>query len=192
MLAEAVEVIRQLWEGGYQSFDGEYYQVQNARIYTLPDPLPEIMVAASGPEAAELAGEVGDGLISTAPQQELIEAFEQGGGQGKPRFGQLTVCWARTEQEAVKTALEHWPTAAVPGELGQELPLPKHFEHAASLVREEDIAKSIICGPDPEKHRKAIKEYFDAGFDHVYLHQVGPDQEGFFSFCQQEVLPKLT
>src|SRR4051794_7187219 len=94
MLEEAVEVIRLLWQGGYQTHRGKHYTVEQARLYTLPEQLPEIYVAAAQPNAAELAGRIGDGLISVAPEQDLAENFEQGGGKGKPRYGHLTVCWA--------------------------------------------------------------------------------------------------
>ena len=191
MLEEAVEVIRLLWQGGSQSHRGRYYTVENARIYTLPPELPPIVVAAGGPRAAELAGRIGEGLISTSPQAELVEQFEAAGGVAKPRYGQLTVCWARDEAAARRTAHEWWPVTAIKGELGQELPLPRHFEQAASMVSEDDVAETVICGPDPEWHIGAIQQFVEAGFDHVYVHQVGPDQEGFFQFYQREVLPRF-
>jgi G6PDH family F420-dependent oxidoreductase len=191
MLEEAVELIRLLWEGGTQTYRGLHYVVENARIYTLPDQLPPILVAASGPRAAEAAGAIGDGLITTSPEAELLRQFDAGGGSDKPRYGQLTVCWAQDEVTARRTAFEYWPTAAVKGELTQELPTPAHFEQAAQMVREDDVAQAIICGPDPEQHLAGVKEFVDAGFDHVYIHQIGPDQEGFFRFYEREILPKL-
>jgi coenzyme F420-dependent glucose-6-phosphate dehydrogenase len=190
MLEEAIEVIRKLWTGKTVSHRGDYYTVENARIYTLPDDPPPIVVAASGEKAAGLAGEIGDGFWSTAPKRELIEAFQGAGGSGM-RLGGLHVCWAASESDAVKIAHEWWPNAGIPGELGQELPMPAHFEQAASLVTPDQIADTVVCGPDPERHRAAIKEYVDAGFDHVYVHQIGPDQHGFFDFYAREVLPKL-
>ena len=191
MLEEAVEVIRLLWQGGYQRHRGRYFTVENARIYTLPDQLPQVMVAASGPSAAELAGRIGDGIIGTSPQGELIQAFEGVGGSGKPRYGQLQVCWAEDEAQARKTAFQFWPNAVIKGELSAELPLPRHFEQAAQMVTEEDVAQSVPCGPDPERHVERIQQYIDAGYDHVYLHQIGPDQEGFIRFAQNEILPRL-
>ena len=187
MLEEAIGVIRQLWQGGYQTHRGEHYRVENARIYSLPEELPPIAVAAGGPEAAELAGRAGDALVSTSPDAELVDAYRKAGGSG-PRYGQLTVCWAENERDAVKTALEWWPTAAVKGELGQELPLPRHFEQAAENLDEEAIAEVIVCGPDVDRYLEGITLFEDAGFDHVYLHQVGPDQEGFFDFARRELL----
>jgi coenzyme F420-dependent glucose-6-phosphate dehydrogenase len=190
MLEEAVEVIRLLWEGGPQTHRGPHYRVENARIYDLPEQAIPILIAAKGERAGTLAGRVGDGLVGVAPEEELIRTFERAGGEGKPRYGQLHVCWAEDEAEARKTATEWWPNTSVPGELGVELPLPRHFEQAAEVVREEDVAGSVVCGPDPEAHLEAIRSYLDAGYDHVYLHQVGPDQEGFFRFYEREVLPK--
>ena len=191
MLEEAIAVIRLLWEGGTKSHRGRHYTVQNARIYTLPEQPVPIMVAAAGSKAAELAGRVGDGFVGTSPEAETIQAFEQAGGRGKPRYGQMTVCWAEDEASARKTALEFWPTGAIPGELGQELPMPAHFEQAAQLVTEEMIAESVVCGPNPQRHIDEIQSYVDAGYDHVYVHQVGPDQEGFIDFYQRQVLPRF-
>ncbi len=191
MLVEAVQVIRLLWQGGTRSHRGKHYVVENARVYTLPEQPPPIMVAAGGPRAAEAAGRIGDGFIGVAPKAELIKKFEEAGGVGKPRYGQLTVCWAPDEAQARRIAYEWWPTAAIKGELSQELKLPAHFEQAAGMVTEGDVAKAILCGPNPDRHIAKIKEFFDAGYDHVSIHQVGPDQEGFFRFYQREVLPRL-
>ena len=191
MLEEAIEVIRLLWQGGYQSHEGKHYRVEEARLYTLPDEPPPIAVAAAKKGAAALAGRAGDALIAVAPDEELVEAFRAAGGQDKPLYGQVTVCWAESEEEARRTAHEWWPTAAVPGDLSQELPLPRHFEQAAKAVSEGDVAEAVVCGPDPEPHVAQIREFADAGFDHVYIHQVGPDQDGFFEFYEQEILPRV-
>jgi coenzyme F420-dependent glucose-6-phosphate dehydrogenase len=191
MLEEAIEVVRELWRGEETSFHGDYYDVQDARIYTLPERLPEIVVAANKPEAARLAGRLGDGLCSTAPAAPVVETFRQAGGEGKPCFGMVHVCYAPSEAEARRTAHEHWPNAAIGGDLGQELPRPRHFEQAARMVREEEVGEAVPCGPDPAVHLRAIQEYIDAGFDHVYIHQIGPDQERFLAFCEREILPTV-
>jgi len=191
MLEEAIAVIRQLWQGGTQSHHGHYYTVENARLYTLPETLPQIFVAASGPSAAELAGRVGDGLISTAPDKAIVRSFTDAGGAGKPHYAQLTVCWAADEDAARRTAYEVWPNAGVKGELSQELPTPTHFEQAAKMVNEDAVAQEVICGPDPERHIKAIQKYIDAGYDHIYIHQVGPDQAGFCQFYAEQIMPKF-
>lgn len=191
MLEEAVEVIRLLWQGGSQSHYGAYYTVENARIYTLPDTPPPIMIAAGGEKSGELAGRIGDGLISTAPDDEVVNTFEKAGGKHLPKYGQITVCVAKDEKTAVKMAHKYWPNAALTGTLHQDLPTPQTFESAVKTVREEDIAESIICGNDPRKHHEAIQSFMDAGFDHIYVHQVGPDQEIFFKFYHEQILPEF-
>jgi G6PDH family F420-dependent oxidoreductase len=191
MLAEAIEVIRLLWEGGMRDHRGRYYTVENARLYTLPKKPPPLMVAAIAPRAVQLAGRLGDGLISTAPQAETVQRFAQAGGSGKPRYGQATVCWAPDEAQARRTASEWWPNTALEGQLNVELALPEHFEQAVALVREEHVAEKVVCGPDPERHLEQIRKFVDAGYDHVYVHQIGPDQEGFFRFYAREIIPRL-
>ena len=190
MLAEAVGVMRELWGGGLVSHRGAHYTVENARLYTLPSKPLEVVVAAGGQEAAALAGRIGDGIVGTAPDGDLLAAFDSAGGAG-PRYGQVTVCWAKSRPEAIRTALEWWPNAGLRGTLPQELPLPSHFEQAAAMVSEDDIADAIACGPDPSEHLEKIRAFVDAGYDHVYIHQVGPDQQGFFRFYERELHPAL-
>jgi G6PDH family F420-dependent oxidoreductase len=191
MLEEAVDVIRTLWQGGLQSYHGSYYDVENARIYTLPDELPPIMVAGAGEKSATLAGEIGDGLINTSPAEEVVNSFEGSGGAGKPKYMQIQVCWAKDRQTGLKTLHETWPNGGISGQISQELPLPSHFEQVASLVREEDVAGSAAHGPDVDMYIEKIQAGIDAGFDHIYLHQVGQDQEGFFAFAEKEILPRF-
>jgi coenzyme F420-dependent glucose-6-phosphate dehydrogenase len=190
-LEEAIEVMRLLWEGGYQSHYGKHYTVEQARIYTLPDEPVPIAVAAAQPKAAQLAGRVGDVFISVAPEKELVQEFDGAGGSGKPRYGQVTVCYAQSEEEAKKTALEIWPNGGMSGPIGQELAIPSHYEAVAELLTADQVAETVICGPDPQRHAEAIREYEQAGFDHVWVHQVGRDQESFLRFYAEQVLPEL-
>ena len=192
ILEEAVEIIRELWTGKLVSHRGPRYRVANARLYTVPDTPPPVMVAAAGEAAAELAGGIGDGLVLASPSAETAKKFAESGGEGKPRYGQCHVCWAATEAEAKKTALEWFPNIALPGELSQELPQPAHFEQAASMLSEDDVAEIVACGPDPDRHAEMIQRFVDAGCDHVYLHQIGPDQDGFFDFYEREVMPRFS
>ncbi|CAN5593973.1 LLM class F420-dependent oxidoreductase [soil metagenome] len=191
MLREAIEIMRLLWQGGQQSYYGDYYTVENAEIYTMPDQPPPVYLAAAGPKASHFAGEMGDGLIATAPNAETVQTFESAGGAGKPKYGQLSICWAKSTEEGVESALKWWPTAGLGGELSQELPTPAHFRQATQLVREDDIDKAIVCGPDPQRVVQKVQEYVDAGFDNIYLHQVGPDQDGFFRFFRDELQSQL-
>jgi coenzyme F420-dependent glucose-6-phosphate dehydrogenase len=191
MLEEAIEVMRQLWQGGEHTHRGDFYDVVQARLYSLPDEPVGIAVAAAKPKAAEVAGRLGDAFINTAPDAELIETFDAGGEKGRPKYGQITMCWAASEEEGAKTACEIWPNAALGGDLSYELPRPEHFEQATEHVTPEDIAEAIPCGPDPERYLADIREYEQAGYTHIYFHQIGHDQEGFFRFWQEELAPKL-
>jgi G6PDH family F420-dependent oxidoreductase len=190
MLAEAIEVMRALWGGEEVTRRGEHFDVEFARLYTAPSgPIP-VVVAAGQPEAAALAGELGDGLCTTAPDAEIVDEYRRAGGDG-PRYGQVTVCWNESEAEARRLALEVWPNGGLPGDLSQELQRPAHFEQAAQLVREEDVAGTVVCGPDPEPYLTTIGEYAEAGLDHVYIHQIGPDQDGFLRFAERELLGRV-
>lgn len=191
MLAEAVDVVRKLWTGSRVTHRGTHYTVEDARLYTLPDQPPPIMLAAAGNRAAQLAGRKADGLIAVLPKAELVETFNVAGGEAKPRYGQLHVCWGVTEAAARRTAFHWWPNAAMPGGLASELRLPDDFAEVARMLGEDDVAQSVVCGPDPERHAAAIGEFVTAGFDHVYVHQVGPELDGFFDFYQRDVLPLL-
>jgi G6PDH family F420-dependent oxidoreductase len=190
MLEEAIGVLRLLHGGGERSHYGKFFQVHDARVYNLPEKPVPIYVAAAGKESAKLAARAGDGLICSAPSAETVRAFVEGGGNGKPRYGQLTVCWAKTEDEAVRTALDFWPISGLEGQFKNELPRPLYLEQASKPVTAEMIKKEITCGPDPQKHLEAIGKFARAGFDHVYVHQVGPDQEGFMRFYEREILPR--
>ncbi|SFC19812.1 F420-dependent oxidoreductase, G6PDH family [Halobiforma haloterrestris] len=191
MLREAVDIIRTLWEGGTVSYRGDYYTVENARLYTVPEEPPPIPVAADGPNAARAAGEIGDGLVAVEPEDGLVETYEAAGGTNDPRYAEIDVCYAEDEREAIETAHEIWPQAALPGELMWELPTPAHFEQATEAVSESDVAELVVCGPDPEDHVAAIREYVDAGFDHVAIHQIGPNQAEFVEFYENEVVPAI-
>jgi coenzyme F420-dependent glucose-6-phosphate dehydrogenase len=191
MLEEAIEVMRMLWKGGQRSHYGHHYTVENARVYSLPDEPPPVFVAGAGKKAIELAARAGDGLISVAPDKEPVETFQAAGGRGKPLLAEMHVCYAENETEARKTATEWWPNIAMGGQLGQDLALPAHYEAVAELVSEDDVAEVVPCGPDPDRHIEEISKFLDAGFEQVTVHQIGPDQAGFFTFYEESVLPKV-
>ena len=192
MLEEAIALIRELWEGGNVEHFGRHFTVDNARLYSLPTASPTIVVAAMSKEAAELAGRMGDGMIAVSPKAELVRAFEEAGGEGKPVYGQIDVCVAESEGEARRVAHAQWAApAAIPPRLLAKLRVPADFEAVAALVTEEQVAEKIVCGADPGRHLARIDEFAAAGFDHVHLHQVGADQETFFRFYEDEVLPRL-
>lgn len=190
MLLEAVSIIRELFQGGLISREGRFFTVDRARLYTLPDELPAIYLAAAGREAAAAAGAEADGMFGTAPDPELLKTFASSGGGDKPRIGELTVCFAESHDVASETVRAAWPIPAIPGEVSSELPLPRHFEQAAELVRPDDLSE-IPMGPDAEPYVEAIAKYEDAGYDHVPIHQIGRDQKAFIEFAMRSLIPQL-
>jgi coenzyme F420-dependent glucose-6-phosphate dehydrogenase len=194
MLEEAIDILRRLWEGDVVSHRGKHFTVDQARIYSIPDAPPLILVAAKKPHATELASDCGDGLISTAPDPSLVERFRSGERTDMPRpcIGQLTVCVADTEAAGRSTALEYWPNGALGGDLGQELKMPSQFMAASEHVTTESVGKVVVCGSDVDTHLRAIAEFAEAGFTGVCVHQVGPDQDAFFRFYRDSVMPALT
>jgi coenzyme F420-dependent glucose-6-phosphate dehydrogenase len=191
MLEEAVGVMRLLWKGGYQTHRGKHYNVENLRIFDLPDEPIDIAVAAMQPQAAELAGRIGDALVNVAPKKEIVEKFEDGGGKEKPKYGQLTVCYAKSKDDAKKTAFEKWPNALVEGSASQELPLPSDFEQLVEDRDADELDGTLPLGPDVDEYIEQIREYEQAGYTHLCIHQVGPDQDGFLEFAKSELLPKV-
>jgi G6PDH family F420-dependent oxidoreductase len=192
MLEEAVGVIRALWDGDEHSMRGSHYTVENARIYTRPDRPPPIMVSAFGEKATEVAARIGDGLVNTSPDRDAVQAFEAHGGRGKPKLAQAKVCFARSADAAADLAFERWPTSGLSGQLSQELATPKLFEQAVSVLRKEDVVAHMPLGPDAQTHIDALKAYEDAGYDELYVTQIGPEQEAFLRFYADEVRPALT
>lgn len=192
MLEEAVSVIRQLWTGDTVDHRGEYYEVENARVFDPPSDHIPVIVSGFGSASAELSARIGDGYWGNAPQRELIDAFERAGGTG-PRYAQLNVCWAEDEDTARKTVHKIWPNAGISGQLSQDLPTWTHFEQAAEPITEEQTTKSVPCGPSiTDDVIESVRKYTDAGYDHLYFHQIGPDQDGFFRFWEAELQSALT
>ncbi len=191
MLEEAVEIIRLLWEGDSVTYYGDFYDVEEARIYTLPETPPSIYLAAGGTKSAEQAGRLASGLISTSPKHELVKAFRDQLDGGGDAIGMLTVCHAKDYDTALDTAFEWWPNSALPGELAQELRTPEHFEQATQLVTKEQLERSLTLGNDVETYLQSVQKFIDAGFDRIYFHQVGPDQEGFMQFFKNSLKPEL-
>jgi G6PDH family F420-dependent oxidoreductase len=190
MLEEAVEVMRALWSGEVVTHHGRHYTVENARLYSLPSSPSPVFVSGFGPKATKLAARIGDGYVNTSPDRDLLELYTSEGGKG-PKVAGVKVCWGSDEEQCKKLAHDLWRTSGVPGELSQELPMPAHFDQASQLVTPDQVAESIACGPDPARHAEQIKKYVDAGFDEIYVSQIGKEQEGFFRFFNDEVRPRL-
>ena len=162
-----------------------------AELFNVPETPVPVYVSAFGPKAIALAARIGDGYVGTAPDAELVASYTEQAGADKPRLATGKCCWASDEGQARKLAHRLWPNLALPGELAQELPTPAHFAQAAALVTEDMIGETIPCGPDPERYVESVREYADAGYTELYLHNIGDDQDGFIDFFQREVRPRL-
>ncbi|WKN49709.1 TIGR03557 family F420-dependent LLM class oxidoreductase [Nocardioides sp. Arc9.136] len=190
MLEEAVDVMRELWTGQTVTRQGKHYQVDTARLYTLPEQPVPVYVSAFGPKALQTAIAIGDGFVSTAPDADSVAQFKEATG-GKPTQGGVKVAWAATEDEGVDHAHRLWANAGLPGELAQVLPSPKHFEQASQLVTRESTAGSIVAGPDVARHVDQLQQYVDAGYDEVYVANMGPHYLDMIRAYGSEVLPQL-
>jgi G6PDH family F420-dependent oxidoreductase len=192
MLEEGVEIMRRLWtEDGFVSHHGKHYTVDTARIYTRPDtPLP-IYMSGFGPEATDVAARIADGYITTTPDQELLERYRKNGGSDKTAQAGFKVSYAPTEEEGIEQAHRIWANSGLPGELAQVLPSPRHFEQASELVTKEQTAKSVTCGPNAADHVAAFKPYVEAGFDEIYVANMGPHSIDMMKLYRDEVLPEL-
>ena len=190
MLRESIEVMRALWTGEQVTHYGKHYVVEDARIYSCPpEPVP-VYISGFGPKAIALAAEMGDGYLNTAPSGEMVQQYRDQGGKGPTQAG-VKVCWAEDEQAAVKTAHRLWANSGVPGEASQEFRMPRHFEQVSQLVTEDMTAESVACGPDPDRHLAAITPFLEAGYDEIFVSQMGQEQAGFFTFWEKELQPRL-
>jgi G6PDH family F420-dependent oxidoreductase len=195
MLEEAIEVLRELWRGEFVTYHGEHYTVEHARIYTRAAQPPPIYMSGFGKKSARLAGRIADGYISTMPDRDLLQVFRDAGGAGKPAQAGYKVCWGTDDDNCVKTAHRLWANSGVPGELAQVLPSPRHFEQVSQLVTEDMTRNSIAYGADKKRHVDAFRPFAEAGYDEIYIAQMGGSQPetssaGFFDFYRN-LLPSL-
>ncbi|MEV0847331.1 TIGR03557 family F420-dependent LLM class oxidoreductase [Streptomyces sp. NPDC049954] len=185
-LREALEIIRLLWSGGYQSYHGRYLRLDDARVFDLPQRSPLIAVAASGPLSARLAAELGDGLFATEPKGGMVDTYRSAGGDG-PRYVEVPMAWAADEHTAAQAALKTSRWAVTGWQVMSELPNPANFEAATATVREEDILSRFACGSDPERYVEVAQPFVDAGFDRLVMQNAGPDPDGFIDFYRREL-----
>jgi len=188
-LSEAYDIIKGLLDGSLTNYRGKYFILDNAKLFDRPDLVPPIIGAAGGPEAARLAGRKAGGLITTEPDASLIEAFKSTGGSG-PLYAEGPLCYADSEDKARETAHRYhrWGLAGWP--VMPELPDPEAFDAASGRITPDHVAEEVSLGPSPEPHLKAIREYIDAGYDHLILTQIGPEQDSFFEFFERELRPR--
>jgi G6PDH family F420-dependent oxidoreductase len=190
MLEEAVAIMRALWEGRYYFYEGKYYRVHDARIFTLPEEPPPVYIAASGAASVALAARAGDGMVATQPSVELTSGFDEAAGAGKPKYGQLALSVDEDEARARRVAHDLFRFGAAGWKVQSELPNPVNFEAATASVREEDVANDVSCGADADRHAAAIRRWADAGFDRIAIVALG-DTDRFFELWEQELRPRL-
>lgn len=192
MLGEAVEIIRELFRGECVSRRGGHFTVDSARLWDLPDQPPPIGVAVSGDRSCELAGQLAELMVAARPERSLVESFERAGGSGKPRIGQLAVCYDTDREAAVRRAYEQFGWFGLGGQVEAELASPDSFEAATRYVRPEDVAEAIPCGDDPEAVVDAVRRFADAGFTEVALVQIGGGaQHDFLAWAEEKLLPDV-
>ena len=191
LLEEAVELMRCLWDGGLQTFRGDHYVVEQARLYTLPDEPIEICVAAVERRRPH-SSRAGSATRSSRPRPTRRSCgTTASAGGGGPTYVKVTLVWDEDAERAKRTLYEVFPNTGAPGELTTELALPRHFEQVAEVLTPDGLAEKVPCGPDPEPVIEQCRQALEAGFTHLYFHQVGPDQDGFFRFWEQELHPRL-
>jgi G6PDH family F420-dependent oxidoreductase len=186
MFREGLEIIRLLWQGGYRSYEGRYLQLEDARVFDLPERLPEIAVAAGGPAAARIAAELGDALFATEPDPDLVREYREAGGRGAG-YAEAPLAWAPDEEAGARAALATNRWGLTGWKVMSELPNPVNFEAATTTVRAEDMAAQFACGPDPDRHVEVVQPFVDAGFDRIVLMNAGPDPDGFLDFFRDEL-----
>ncbi|MFC0864063.1 TIGR03557 family F420-dependent LLM class oxidoreductase [Sphaerimonospora cavernae] len=192
MFREAIEIIKMLFEGDYRNFRGEFFDIDSAKLYDLPERPVPLAIAASGTQSMEIAAEYGDALVATAPDDHLVEGFAASGGDGKPVYGQLAICYDSDRAAAVERAHRLWRWSLPGWKVMSELPAPVSFAASTETVRPEDVAQKVPCGPDVDAVVEAVRQYTDAGFTHVALVQIGYEhQREFFDWSEKELLPAL-
>jgi G6PDH family F420-dependent oxidoreductase len=190
MLREALEIIKLLWTGGYQSYEGQYFDVDDARVFDLPSTPPPIIVAAGGERSAALAASHGDALFATEPKSSITAAYKKAGGKGD-RYCEVPLAYGKDEATAAASAHKLMRFALQGWKVQAELPNPINFEASTSAITEEDMRKVFACGPDPAHHVEVAGQFLDAGFDHIALMNAGPDIDGFFEFFATELKDRL-
>jgi G6PDH family F420-dependent oxidoreductase len=190
MLGESIEILRRLWQGGAQTWHGRHLRIDRAELFDRPEKPPAVVVAAGGRRGAELAARHADGIFATEPKRALLDAWKGAGGKGAA-YAEVALSWAPDEREALRTAHDRFRFGLLGWKVLADLPHPANFEAATRFIRPDDVAEQIACGPDPEVHLQAIGRFQDAGFDHIVLVGIGPDQEGFFRFWREQLAPRL-
>lgn len=191
MLTEAIGLMRALWSGERTTIRGQYFDVDRAQIYDLPDDPIDILVAVSGPDSVALAAEAADGVVGTDPDPELLSGFAEQGGDASRSYTELPFGWAPTREEGAQLLHRHFRFGALGWPVMSELPDPRNFDAATASVTPEAMAEDLPAGPDPEVYVAAIRAFADAGYGHLAILPVGDDVPALLDFFDTEVRPRL-
>ncbi len=192
MLTEMIEIIRQLWTGGYQSYKGQYYEVEDAKIYTMPEKTIPILYSALGPKSASVGGTIADGFVTTSPDKQLVKIFQSQSKKKKPIYGQMSMVYETTKKKAKRILKTQWPLAGLPGQLNSELRLPLYFQNTAELIDYSDLSSKYILGNDKDAVLEMLAKYKSSGFTHVYIHNIGPHQNECIKWLSKRILPSMS
>jgi G6PDH family F420-dependent oxidoreductase len=192
MLGEAIDIFRALWSGGVHTHLGAHFTLDHAQLYDLPDQPIAIALGVSGPAGVALAVEKADAIMATEPKPELVKEFTSGDRGAGPCYAEVALAHAKTEAAGLALARERFRFSPFGWSVMSEVPTVQGFEAASQFVRPEDLKELIGAGPDVERHLAAVRKYTDAGFDHIVLVGIGPDQAEFIGFFERELRPRLT
>ncbi len=190
MFRESLEIIRLLWQGGYQTYEGKHLTLEDAQVFDLPETLPKIIVATGGPQASKLAAELGDGIFTTEPRADLVQAFTDAGGAG-PRYTEVPLAFGATEDEAAEQARKLFRFGLTGWKVQAELPNPVNFDAATAMITAEHMREAFACGPDTDKQLRVAQQFVDGGYDHLALINAGTDVDGFFEHFARELAEPL-
>ncbi len=200
ILMESIEVIKRLFTGKKVKYAGEHITLESAQLFTMPDAPPHIYVATAGPIQSKRTGKQCDGIITVGAADDKIEMlmqkFEEGAREADknpdemPRMIQLHVSYAPSQEEAEQQAVKEWPNGGMPFPKA-DIRNPEDFAAMANQVTVENFKNRVLMSADPDEHLKHIQHYVDLGFDEVYVHNVGKNQEEFIQAYGERVIPKL-
>lgn len=194
-LRECHDVVTTLLRGEVVNRAG-LLRVDEARLHTLPDVVPPVLAAAVTPATAAEVAPWADGLITVGcavdSVREVLSAFRDAGGAGKPVHLQVHLSWAEDAQAAGALAEEHWRASALAPGLLEDLRTPEDIDRATRSVTAAGLADSVLMAHDPGETVERLLALAELGVDRVLLHHVGTDQEGFVRHAGEDLLPRLS
>ena len=192
MLEEAITIIRELHTGELVTWEGQYFRVDSARIWDLPEGGVPIGLAVSGDKSIARFAPVGDHLIAVQPEESLVSGWNETKGTESRSIGQIPICWGRDKEAAIEKAHAQFRWFGGGWSVNADLPTPAGFAGASQFVRPEDVAESIACGPDLDELAESVRPYLEAGFTDVAIVQVGDEgQQEFLDEVAEPLLEKL-